>query len=112
MLRSNGVWCMDIRASPRKGFHRHKEEENALKMRKCLFVPKPKTYDTFTVLKDNSGSALVRDAVDTQELSENVLNGAKRDSLDHVGTMDNNVVDCQDLVPLIVMEGKKQVALK
>lgn len=35
-------WGMDIRASPRKGFSRLKEEVDSLKTKKCLFVPKPK----------------------------------------------------------------------
>ncbi|CAO2823526.1 unnamed protein product [Amaranthus hypochondriacus] len=36
-------WGMDIRASSRKGVNKLKEEEKALKMKKCLFTPKSKT---------------------------------------------------------------------
>lgn len=35
-------WGMDIRTSPRKGFAKNKEEVELLKLKKCLFVPKPK----------------------------------------------------------------------
>lgn len=35
-------WGMDVRASPRKGFNRNKEEIDALKLKKNLFVSKPK----------------------------------------------------------------------
>lgn len=36
-------WGLDIRASPRKGFGKFKEEVNALKAKKSLFCVKPKT---------------------------------------------------------------------
>ncbi|CAO2837715.1 unnamed protein product [Amaranthus hypochondriacus] len=39
-------WGMDIRASLRKGFNRLKEEVDSLKLKKCLFVPKPKSLPT------------------------------------------------------------------
>lgn len=36
-------WGLDIKASPRKGLHKHTEEIEALKVRKNLFVSKPTT---------------------------------------------------------------------
>lgn len=38
-------WGMDIRASPRMGLNRHKEEEEMFRSRPCLFVLKPSSYD-------------------------------------------------------------------
>ncbi|CAO2822944.1 unnamed protein product [Amaranthus hypochondriacus] len=35
-------WGLDIKASPRKGYHKHNEEVEVLKVRKNLFVAKPK----------------------------------------------------------------------
>lgn len=35
-------WSMDIKASLHKGFNKNKEEIEALKLKKKLFVPKPK----------------------------------------------------------------------
>ena len=38
-------WGLYIRPSPRKGLNKHKEVEEIIKMRKCLFVLKPKNSD-------------------------------------------------------------------
>ncbi|CAO2815901.1 unnamed protein product [Amaranthus hypochondriacus] len=35
-------WGLEIRASTRKGLSKLKEEEELVKSRECLFVPKPK----------------------------------------------------------------------
>lgn len=39
---------MDIKALPRKGFSKNKEEVSGLKLRKNLFVTKPPVEDTRT----------------------------------------------------------------
>lgn len=44
-------WGMDIRASPRKGFGKNREEIETLKLRKCLFVPKPQNTSNVAAAK-------------------------------------------------------------
>lgn len=45
-------WGLDIKASPRKGLHKNNEELEGLKVRKNLFVAKPKDSDTFPNRQD------------------------------------------------------------
>ena len=45
---------MNIRASPKRGLNRHKEEEHVLKLKKSLFVPKPKSVSHPDHLADTS----------------------------------------------------------
>lgn len=58
---------MNIRASPRKGLNRIKEEEYALKEKKSLFVTKPKPIlgKGATVLYEANPSAGVKQAATT-----------------------------------------------
>ena len=47
-------WGLDLRTSPCKGFSKYKEEIDALKLRKCLFVFKPTSSSGSTVLNQSS----------------------------------------------------------
>lgn len=47
-------WGMDIRASPRKGLSKNKEEIDALKLKKSLFVTKPSPPPSVSTKEKNN----------------------------------------------------------
>lgn len=92
-------WGMSIRASPRKGLSKHREEETAIKARKNLFVPKPQSSGASRLIGEGNGNKkpMLQDTETTVDLVRiSLVHGEGDDAVGINGDIHHNNVDVSD----------------